>query len=62
YTRPVAYRGRPTAAAAHTPGSGPAPATRRWDQLAPRGPRLRYVQCPQGPFLNSTAQNVCEGI
>jgi uncharacterized protein GlcG (DUF336 family) len=22
---------------------------------------LRYVQCPQGPFLNSTTQNVCQG-
>jgi uncharacterized protein GlcG (DUF336 family) len=41
---------------------GHAPANRRIDQLAPQGSRLRYVQCPQGPFLGSTAQNVCEGI
>ena len=25
------------------------------------GARLRYVQCPQAPFIDSTEQNVCEG-
>lgn len=24
--------------------------------------RLRYVSCPQSPFVNSTAQNVCQGL
>lgn len=42
-------------------GIGHAPVARRVDQLAPGGARLRYVQCPQAPFLNSTEQSVCEG-
>ena len=42
-------------------GLGHAPAARRADQLVPDNSRLRYVQCPQAPFLNSNAQNVCEG-
>ncbi len=39
-----------------------APKGIRADNLVPRGARLRYVQCPQAPFLNSTEQNVCEGL
>jgi uncharacterized protein GlcG (DUF336 family) len=35
---------------------------RRADQLAPMGVRLRYVQCPFSPFLDSNAQNVCAGL
>lgn len=58
----VSFLGLANAASALNTGIGHAPAARRSDQLAPRGARLRYVQCPQGPFLNSTAQNVCEGI
>ncbi len=42
-------------------GLGNAPPARRADNLVPGNSRLRYVQCPQGPFLNSDAQNVCEG-
>jgi uncharacterized protein GlcG (DUF336 family) len=42
-------------------GFGHAPTARRDDQLVPQGARLRYVQCPQAPFLNSNDQNVCEG-
>ncbi|MEM9301684.1 MAG: heme-binding protein [Pseudomonadota bacterium] len=38
-----------------------APPAMRADQLTPKGVRLRYVQCPQAPFLNSDEQNVCEG-
>jgi uncharacterized protein GlcG (DUF336 family) len=38
-----------------------APAAIRADQLAPFGVRLRYVQCPQSPFIDSDEQNVCEG-
>jgi hypothetical protein len=40
---------------------GHAPKARRADTLTPGNARLRYVQCPQGPFLNSDQQNVCEG-
>jgi uncharacterized protein GlcG (DUF336 family) len=44
------------------PGSiGNAPAARRADTLTPQGTRLRYVQCPQSPFLGSNEQSVCEG-
>lgn len=34
----------------------------RADQLTPQGTRLRYIQCPQSPFLDSDEQNVCEGL
>ncbi len=38
-----------------------APVARRADNLTPQGVRLRYVQCPQSPFINSDADNVCAG-
>jgi uncharacterized protein GlcG (DUF336 family) len=38
-----------------------APVEIRADILTPQGNRLRYVQCPQAPFLNSNEQNVCHG-
>ena len=38
-----------------------APAAMRADQLAPQGSHLRYVECPQAPFLDSADGNVCEG-
>jgi uncharacterized protein GlcG (DUF336 family) len=38
-----------------------APPAMRADQLAPQGVHLRYVQCPQSPFLDSKADNVCDG-
>jgi hypothetical protein len=38
-----------------------APIGRRADTLSPRGSRLRYVQCPQGPFVGSAEENVCAG-
>ncbi len=45
-------------------GIGNAPKAIRADNLAPRGEgtRLRYVNCPQTPFNDSTEQNVCEGL
>ncbi len=39
----------------------PAPA-RRSDQLAPNGARLRYVSCPQAPFIDSNEQEPCSGL
>jgi uncharacterized protein GlcG (DUF336 family) len=36
-----------------------APANIRADQLAPGGVHLRYINCPQSPFLDSTLQNPC---
>jgi uncharacterized protein GlcG (DUF336 family) len=38
-----------------------APPAIRADQLTPGGERLRYIQCPQTPFINSDAQHVCAG-
>ncbi|MFU8817833.1 MAG: heme-binding protein, partial [Pseudomonadales bacterium] len=38
-----------------------APAAMRADTLAPRGVRLRYVQCPQAPFIDSDEDNPCAG-
>lgn len=36
--------------------------SRRADQLAPNGARLRYVSCPQAPFLDSNEQEPCRGL
>ncbi len=38
-----------------------APRDIRADRLSPKGIGLRFIQCPQAPFNNSDAQNVCEG-
>jgi hypothetical protein len=38
-----------------------APKNMRADTLTPQGTRLRYVQCPQAPYINSSEQNVCSG-
>lgn len=43
-------------------GFGNAPMEMRADQLTPQGVRLRFVQCPQLPFINSTEDNVCAGL
>jgi uncharacterized protein GlcG (DUF336 family) len=39
-----------------------APAAIRADQLNVGGVNLRYVICPQSPFLDSDEQNVCDGL
>ena len=38
-----------------------APPAIRADQLEPQGIRLRYVQCPQSPFIDSDEQHPCNG-
>lgn len=38
-----------------------APKEMRADRLTPRGDRLRYIQCPQTPYLDSDEQQVCSG-
>jgi uncharacterized protein GlcG (DUF336 family) len=40
-------------------GFGNAVVAMRADNLVPKGTRLRYVNCPISPFLNSDEQNVC---
>jgi hypothetical protein len=34
----------------------------RSDTLTPQGVRLRYAQCPQAPFNDSSDENVCAGL
>ena len=47
-------------------GLGNAPAPIRADRIlvavGSRQVRLRYVGCPFAPFLDTAAQNVCEGL
>jgi uncharacterized protein GlcG (DUF336 family) len=38
-----------------------APPAMRADTLQPQGTRLRYVQCPQSPYIDSSATKVCDG-
>ncbi|HEX6833420.1 MAG TPA: heme-binding protein, partial [Rudaea sp.] len=40
---------------------GNAPVAMRADQLAPQGSHLKYVECPQAPFLDTNDANVCGG-
>ena len=42
-------------------GIGNAPTGIRADTITVSGVNLRYIQCPQAPFLNSSQQNVCQG-
>jgi len=58
----VGMLGVSRAAAVLKTGIGHAPASRRADTLTPLGRNLRYAQCPQAPFNNSTEQSVCDGI
>jgi len=49
--------------AANAVGSiGQAPSDLRADQLQPQGARLRYVSCPQAPFIDSTQSEPCGGL
>lgn len=57
----VAFLGVHNAGAVLSGAIGNAPPPRRADTLVPGGARLRYVQCPQAPFIDSNEQNVCEG-
>jgi uncharacterized protein GlcG (DUF336 family) len=41
---------------------GQAPADMRADQLLPFGARLRYVSCPQAPFIDSDVSEPCRGF
>lgn len=45
-------------------GLGNAPKDIRADKIIPPGTntRLRYVNCPFAPFLDTSSQNVCEGL
>lgn len=58
----VALLGVARASQALGSGFGNAPAAIRADTLTPQSVRLRYAQCPQTPFNNSSEQNVCAGL
>lgn len=57
----VAFMGLHNAGVALSGAINNAPAERRADTLTPQGVRLRYVQCPQAPFIDGTDDNVCGG-
>ena len=60
----IAFLGLANAGRALNTGIGNAPKNIRADNTEPAGlgTRLRYVQCPQAPFIDSTEQNVCQGL
>ncbi|MGZ5112117.1 MAG: heme-binding protein [Usitatibacter sp.] len=58
----IAFLGLANASRVAASGFGNAPAAMRADTLTPMGTRLRYAQCPQSPFNDSTEQNVCAGL
>ena len=49
-------------AAGRLGGFGHAPLDLRADQQTPAGSRLRYVSCPQAPFIDSSTQEPCVGL
>jgi len=62
----ISFLGLNNGAARAGGGLGNAPREIRADrivvQVGSRQVRLRYVNCPFAPFIDSTAQNVCEGL
>jgi uncharacterized protein GlcG (DUF336 family) len=60
----IAFLGVANAGKTLNTGIANAPANIRADLISVGGfgARLRYVQCPQAPFNNSTEQNVCAGL
>jgi uncharacterized protein GlcG (DUF336 family) len=58
----IAFLGLAYAGAQLGTGIGHAPAALRATRFAPGGVPPRYVNCPYAPFVNSSAQNVCNGL
>jgi uncharacterized protein GlcG (DUF336 family) len=60
----IAFLGLANAGKALNNSIANAPTSIRDDNIVPQGEgsRLRYVNCPQAPFNDSTDQNVCTGI
>lgn len=60
----IAFLGLANASRILNNGIGNAPKNLRADNIEPQGigTRLRYVQCPQAPFIDSSEQNVCQGL
>jgi uncharacterized protein GlcG (DUF336 family) len=57
----IAFLGLHRAGVELATGVGNAPQDLRIDAQPIGGSRIRYVSCPQAPFLNSSEQNPCEG-
>jgi hypothetical protein len=49
-------------AAGRLGGFANAPSDMRADQQTPAGSRLRYISCPQAPFIDSSTQEPCIGL
>ncbi len=58
----ISFLGIANAARVLGTGLGHAPTALRADSVALPGGQLRYVQCPQAPFNDSDAQNVCASL
>jgi uncharacterized protein GlcG (DUF336 family) len=58
----IAFLGINNAGKALGTGIGNAPPAMRADTLTPLGVRLRYVNCPDAPFLDTDASGVCAGL
>mgnify|MGYP002780298707 CR=1 FL=1 len=63
----ISFLGLANAGARAGGGLGHAPPERRSDRIVVelgggRSVRLRYVNCPFAPFLDTAAQNVCQGL
>lgn len=58
----VAFLGLANAGIVLGNGIANAPAAQRADQITVPGGKLRYVNCPINPFLDTTATDVCNGI
>lgn len=57
----IAFLGLHEAGVTQAGAIGNAPTASRADTLAPAGSQLRYVNCPQAPFLDSGTEGVCAG-
>ncbi|MGA1370024.1 MAG: heme-binding protein [Pseudomonadales bacterium] len=55
----IAFLGAHNGGIALNGSVGNAPRAQRADTLTPRDVRLRYVQCPQAPFRDSSEEDVC---
>jgi len=58
----VAFLGLHQGGVALGTGLDNAPAARRADTLAPQAVPLRYVECPQAPFVTNNNQQPCNGL
>lgn len=57
----VAFLGVHEAGLASSGAVGNAPGDMRSDRIEVQGTHLRYVQCPQAPFIGSSEQQACDG-